>query len=127
MKTLDKSRPSPNYLMITVVSLGQQCLIHFEDDPIKQSPIQTFGHGITSGYSLKKKSADNMLPPFTQSCFKAVFSINSAFTKFAWRSKVVKTVIDGKIVQTMNRIIIPCFCLKVVSKLSIMSIQHCKF
>lgn len=76
MKTPEKSRSSPNYLMITVVSLGQQCLIHFEDDPIKQSPIQTFGHGITSGYSLKKP-ADN----YTYSCFKAAFSISSTFTE----------------------------------------------
>lgn len=80
MKTPEKSRSSPNYLMITVVSLGQQCLIHFEDDPIKQSPIQTFSHGITSGYSLKKP-ADNMLPPYTYSCFKAAFSISSTFTE----------------------------------------------
>jgi hypothetical protein len=41
-----------HYLMVTVVPLGQQSLIHFQNNPIKQGSIQTFGHGITCRYRL---------------------------------------------------------------------------
>ena len=41
-----------DYLMFTVVLLGQQRLVDLEDDPIKQRSVDALGHGIPRGHRL---------------------------------------------------------------------------
>jgi len=41
-----------DYLMFTVVLLGQQSLVDLEDDPIKQCSVDALGHGVPRGHRL---------------------------------------------------------------------------
>jgi hypothetical protein len=38
--------------MVTVVFFGQQRLVDFEHNPVKQGPIDAFGHRISRSHSL---------------------------------------------------------------------------
>lgn len=51
--------------MFTVVFLGKQCLVDFQNNPVKQCTIDTFGHSITRRQSLPAKDVTHITITFS--------------------------------------------------------------